>query len=71
MTSSLSYLLRVDRHREKTAENDVSDGFGSIFSGAAFCLAKPIGVLLVPIKNDFKLRDLQLTMAVGTTADKI
>ena len=32
---------------EKTAENVPSDGFGSNFSGAAFCLANPIGGLLV------------------------
>ena len=29
------------------AENASSDGFGSIFCGAAFCLAQPIGGLLV------------------------
>ena len=31
---------------EKTAENDPSDGIASNFSGAAFCLAQPIGGLL-------------------------
>ena len=33
----------------KTAENAASDGFGSNFRGAAFCLAQPIGGLLVVV----------------------
>ena len=31
----------------KTVENAISDGFGSNFSGAAFCLSQPIGGLPV------------------------
>ena len=37
----------LGRHYERTAENATSDGWGSNFSGAAFCLAQPIGGLLV------------------------
>ena len=32
---------------KKTVKNAASDGFGSNFSDAAFCLAQPIGGLLV------------------------
>ena len=33
--------------RKKTADNGSSEGFGSNFIGAAFCLAQPIGGFLV------------------------
>ena len=36
------------------AENDACDGLGSNFSGAAFCLAIPVGGFLVALCHDLR-----------------
>ena len=42
-----SYFRSALMEVEKTSENADSDSFGSHYSGAAFCLAQPIGWLFV------------------------
>ena len=43
--------IGIYRSFEKTDENTSSDGFGSNFGGAAFCLAQLIRGLLVKNRN--------------------
>ena len=52
--TSGQHVLKFEFFR-KMAKNAAADGFGSNFSIAAFCLAKPIGWLLVIITNIYML----------------
>ena len=50
-----SYFRSVFIEVRKMAENAASNGFGSNFSSAAFCLTQPIGALLVPFQDSSHL----------------
>ena len=48
MTSPATSGWHLTKFRKKMAENAASDGRGLNFSVSTFCLAQPIGGLLVP-----------------------